>query len=312
MLHDQEEQVTLPLADDPSKYQKQSGEIVEFDSHADTNCVLKDPKTCHFHNQTNFEEIVNENKDAITVINRTDEPGRLKIFKPIDGFLHDMEKSCVRQLLDEHITPFPYKVAKALDPSIYRNTEFELWSENRKEQRLKWLDSAEFPMKQNLDDKWIVYDRRGGPCGMRKIYDGKYEHAIVDENAYMALDDDMKKKYVVLDPSAEPFKLHHLTGLNHFAPSKDSLELTVMPANVNYGRGGNFKGNKRGGGRYNNNYRDYNNQYQNRSGHYGNQQQAPPMPHVSEIEGREGSYPPQDQQEVQPTYYQVRRTLSSQ
>jgi OTU domain-containing protein 4 len=142
MLHDQEENTTLPLAEDPSKYKTQSGEIISFDSHTETNCVLKDPKTCHFHNQVDFDYYVNENKDAITVINRTDEPGRLKIFKPIDGFLHNKEKSCVRQLLDEHITPFPYKVAKALDPSIYRNTEFELWSENRKEQRMKMLDSA--------------------------------------------------------------------------------------------------------------------------------------------------------------------------
>lgn len=142
MLHDQEEMSTLPLPDDPSRYKTQSGEIVSFDSSSVTDCVLKDPKTCHFHNQVDFEEVVMENKDAITVINRTDEPGRLKIFKPIDGFLHKMDKSCVRQLLDERITPFPYKVAKALDRSIYRNTEFELWSEHRKEQRMKWLDSA--------------------------------------------------------------------------------------------------------------------------------------------------------------------------
>lgn len=142
MLHDQEEKVTLPLENNPDQFVTQSGEINSFDSHEDTNCVLKDPKTCHFHNQINFEETVEEHKDAITIINRVDEQGRVKIYKPIDGFLHDKNKSCVRQLLDEGITPFPYKVAKALDPSIYRNTEFELWSENRKEQRLKWLDSA--------------------------------------------------------------------------------------------------------------------------------------------------------------------------
>jgi hypothetical protein len=119
-------------------------------------------------------------------------------------------------------------------------------------------------MKQHIDDKWIVYDRRGGYGKYTK-----YEQGVVDESAYMALDDDMKKKYVVLDPSAEPFKLHQLTGLSHFVPSKDSLDLTVMPANVNYGRDGNLKGNKRGGGRYNNNCRDgYNSgHYQNRSGH---------------------------------------------
>lgn len=141
MLHDPEEQVTLPLPDDPSKYSTHSGEIIPFDSYA-TKCVLKDPKTCHFHNQVDFESVVNERNDAIMIINQKNEPGRMKMFKPIDGFLYDDEKSCVRQLLAERITPFPYKVAKALDPSIYRNTEFELWSENRKEQRMKWLDSA--------------------------------------------------------------------------------------------------------------------------------------------------------------------------
>lgn len=142
MLHDQEEQMTLPLVDDPSKYVTQAGDVIPFDSHDQTNCVLADPRTCHFHNQVDFEDVVNDHKDAITVVNRTDDPGRLKIFKPVDGFLYASDKSCVRQLLDERITPFPYKVAKALDSSIYRNTEFELWSENRKEQRLKWLDSV--------------------------------------------------------------------------------------------------------------------------------------------------------------------------
>lgn len=31
------------------------------------------------------------------------------------------------------ITPFPYKVAKALDPSIYRNVEYDVWAEYRRE-----------------------------------------------------------------------------------------------------------------------------------------------------------------------------------
>lgn len=134
--------LTLDNDTDQCGYRTQSGEMKFFDSHIDSHCVLKDPKTCHFHNQVDFEKIVEEHKDAITIINRIDDQGRMKIFKPIDGFLHEKTKSCVRQLLDEGITPFPYKVAKALDPSIYRNTEFELWSENRKEQRLKWLDSV--------------------------------------------------------------------------------------------------------------------------------------------------------------------------
>lgn len=35
------------------------------------------------------------------------------------------------------ITPFPYKVAKALDPDIYRNIEFDSWSDYRKEMRAR-------------------------------------------------------------------------------------------------------------------------------------------------------------------------------
>ncbi|XP_013139392.1 PREDICTED: protein ovarian tumor locus-like isoform X3 [Papilio polytes] len=40
-----------------------------------------------------------------------------------------------KDLLDNGITPFPYKVAKALDPDIYRNIEFDVWSELRREFR---------------------------------------------------------------------------------------------------------------------------------------------------------------------------------
>ncbi|XP_053604581.1 protein ovarian tumor locus-like [Plodia interpunctella] len=40
-----------------------------------------------------------------------------------------------KDLIDNGITPFPYKVAKALDPDIYRNIEFDVWSEIRRELR---------------------------------------------------------------------------------------------------------------------------------------------------------------------------------
>lgn len=167
-------------------------------------------------------------------------------------------------------------------------------------------------MKQHIDEKWPAYDydkyRRGGAYGMRKHSDGsKYEQAVVDMDAYMALDDEMKKKYIVLDPSVEPFKLHHLTGLDHFVPSKDSTDLTVFPINMPGGFFRGQRGGKRGGGRYNHN---------NSSGYYHNsgfhhrseqhsfnqqqQQQPPPqMAYVSDIE-RDASTQynePQDQQE---------------
>lgn len=35
-------------------------------------------------------------------------------------------------MLLTNLTPFPFKVAKALDPSIYRNIEYDTWTEVRK------------------------------------------------------------------------------------------------------------------------------------------------------------------------------------
>lgn len=167
-------------------------------------------------------------------------------------------------------------------------------------------------MKHHIDEKWPAYDYEKGRRGAyRKYFEGgKYEPSIVDMDAYMALDDDMKKKYVVLDPSAEPFKLQHLTGLDHFFPSKDSVDFTIMPANL--GGNGFFRGqrgSKRGGGRgYN--HTNSSNYYQHSSYHRPEQQQqqfpqqqAPPqMPFVSEIEQDPPQY--QEPQEQQPVLFQ--------
>ncbi|KAG1677529.1 putative bifunctional UDP-N-acetylglucosamine transferase and deubiquitinase ALG13 [Nymphon striatum] len=39
----------------------------------------------------------------------------------------------VREAIEQGIPPFPFKVAKALDPNIYRNVEFDVWNEIRKD-----------------------------------------------------------------------------------------------------------------------------------------------------------------------------------
>lgn len=49
--------------------------------------------------------------------------------------LNCLNVNSAKDLLDHGITPFPYKVAKALDPDIYRNIEFDVWSEVRRELR---------------------------------------------------------------------------------------------------------------------------------------------------------------------------------
>lgn len=51
---------------------------------------------------------------------------------------HDDEKGFndLEYMLKTSIAPFPFKVAKALDPTIYRNIEYDTWTEMRKEMRL--------------------------------------------------------------------------------------------------------------------------------------------------------------------------------
>lgn len=41
--------------------------------------------------------------------------------------------SDMKELLESGITPFPFKVAKALTPKLYRNTEYDIWLNNKKE-----------------------------------------------------------------------------------------------------------------------------------------------------------------------------------
>lgn len=52
----------------------------------------------------------------------------------------EMRDNCknVKDLLNYGITPFPYKVAKALDPNIYRNVEYDTWNEQRKSKYFSW------------------------------------------------------------------------------------------------------------------------------------------------------------------------------
>ncbi|KAJ0183064.1 hypothetical protein K1T71_001040 [Dendrolimus kikuchii] len=58
--------------------------------------------------------------------------------------LNCLNVNSAKDLLDHGITPFPYKVAKALDPDIYRNIEFDVWSELRREFRygVKYSDGT--------------------------------------------------------------------------------------------------------------------------------------------------------------------------
>lgn len=114
------------------------GKQFVFNTAEETKCVLENYLLCHFHNKDNFDTIVdayrnkkNENDLKETRTIKSNNNTRV-LFNPM---LCDSKISCVRQLLNEGITPFPYKVAKALDPNIYRNIEFDSWSEVRRELR---------------------------------------------------------------------------------------------------------------------------------------------------------------------------------
>ncbi|XP_018327502.1 protein ovarian tumor locus-like isoform X2 [Agrilus planipennis] len=65
-------------------------------------------------------------------------PNELKRDRDIDE--NDEEKGG-RGPLDLLLAPFPFKVAKALDPTIYRNIEYDTWIEVRRELRLgEWYN----------------------------------------------------------------------------------------------------------------------------------------------------------------------------
>lgn len=105
-----------------------------LDRPDNTRCVLEDYKMCHFHNE-HFEALYMELRSELT--NSHGQYGVEKARKMLQSLLPEKLTSCVRQLLLEGITPFPYKVAKALDPCIYRNIEYDTWSDMRREQRMR-------------------------------------------------------------------------------------------------------------------------------------------------------------------------------
>ncbi|XP_075395068.1 UDP-N-acetylglucosamine transferase subunit ALG13 isoform X2 [Tenrec ecaudatus] len=86
---------------------------------------------------------------------------------------------------------FPYKVLKALDPEIYRNVEFDVWLDSRKE--LQKSDFMEYAGKQYyLGDK----------CQVRLESDGKYYNAHIQEvgnenNSLTVFIEELAEKHVV-------------------------------------------------------------------------------------------------------------------
>lgn len=131
MLYDVNGEKTIETQEDQAI--TEDGREFPFDSAENTNCVLGDYKLCHFHNKEGFGVEVEKFK-AKSPENANVESD---FFVKDDYFLYDSEISCVRQLLNEGIAPFPYKVAKALDTSIYRNIEFDSWADWKRELKVR-------------------------------------------------------------------------------------------------------------------------------------------------------------------------------
>ncbi|XP_054728339.1 uncharacterized protein LOC129237548 isoform X2 [Anastrepha obliqua] len=112
------------------------GRVFSFDLPHETNCILENYELCHFH-YTNFPRLSDDLHREMKMHTNCDEYEKTALCKTAESLLPHKYISCVRQLLQEGITPFPYKVAKALDPNMYRNIEFDAWNEQRKEQKLQ-------------------------------------------------------------------------------------------------------------------------------------------------------------------------------
>ncbi|XP_017147613.1 protein ovarian tumor locus isoform X2 [Drosophila miranda] len=105
------------------------GRLFKLDVPELTKCILENYKLCKFHSSSisSIEELSSGGGGA--------ELGRDSTENDIPQMCPNRYVSCVRQLLDDGITPFPYKVAKSLDPNMYRNVEFDVWNEIRKESK---------------------------------------------------------------------------------------------------------------------------------------------------------------------------------
>ncbi|XP_052900758.1 uncharacterized protein LOC128307078 [Anopheles moucheti] len=162
MLHDPEDKFFryATQTDGTTTAITPDGLHMQLSKPEDTNCVLMYPHLCHFHNEHYFFIIrdyfeqygLEEGCRAYIgdyLQDRRNKPNPL---------LTDSKSSCVRQLLALGITPFPYKVAKALDPCIYRNVEYDVWQEMRTERNNAILEN-EKRIQNEMNGEKSVYSR---------------------------------------------------------------------------------------------------------------------------------------------------------
>ncbi|XP_043072394.1 protein ovarian tumor locus isoform X2 [Drosophila grimshawi] len=160
------------------------GRTFHLDMPEDTQCILEDYKQCNFHN-TNVQNKDNtpaaaasssllSNSHAFDMA--TNNLITIRKSLELTFVCPNRLNSCVRQLLDDGITPFPYKVAKALDSYIYRNIEFDSWNDMRKEAKRYNVYVNDYNFKTGAKchvELLIDDDRKMYTCHIQKIYTNK-------------------------------------------------------------------------------------------------------------------------------------------
>ncbi|KAH8387401.1 hypothetical protein KR093_006900, partial [Drosophila rubida] len=176
------------------------GRCFHLDIPEDTKCILENYKLCHFHSnavQSLVPADATSRRLEIPLVDSTDMlhmcPSRLN--------------SCVRQLLEEGITPFPYKVAKSLDPFMYRNIEFDSWNDLRKEAKRFNIYANDYNFKVGAKchvELQIESERQMYTCHIQKIG--------VDKSYCIVFVEQFGKKYLV------PYETVHPVPPDEFRP----------------------------------------------------------------------------------------------
>ncbi|XP_062141643.1 protein ovarian tumor locus isoform X1 [Drosophila sulfurigaster albostrigata] len=178
------------------------GRSFQLDLPEDTICILENSKLCNFHNNAELamntaDETSNSRRLDTSMVNSTD-------------MLHmcpSSMNSCVRQLLQEGITPFPYKVAKSLDAYMYRNIEFDSWNDIRKEAKryniyvndYNFKVGAKCRVELQIDSECEMYT-----CHIQKIG--------IDKSYYIVFVEPFGKKFLV------PYEALHPVPPDEFRP----------------------------------------------------------------------------------------------
>lgn len=138
----------LPYAVDKMLHEKEPTNHIEYFMSENVERRKKQKERAKIFIESTNEEDKEGNTNAVALRckHHTEDVERASLLKEslsvfvFNRSLIQLENICLnclnvnsaKDLLDHGITPFPYKVAKALDADIYRNIEFDVWSEMRR------------------------------------------------------------------------------------------------------------------------------------------------------------------------------------